>query len=242
MTVPRQRAVEVKKSAETEMEILRDIRGVTFDVGGTLMDPWPSVGHVYADVAARHGFTGLDPGKLTRQFNRAWGSKTSFDYTRSAWAEVVSKTFDQQSEPGKQMPFFDDLYEQFAEPNVWRIYDDVLPAIEMLIERGVELGIVSNWDERLRPLLRKLKLDRYFRVISISQEIGFYKPSPVIFQEAARKFTCPASSVLHIGDSEMEDVHGARAAGLQPLLLDRRKSNVTPGAISSLRELEACLA
>ncbi|MSU61575.1 MAG: HAD family hydrolase [Pedosphaera sp.] len=224
------------------MELLHDIRAVTFDVGGTLMDPWPSVGHVYAEIAARHGFTGLEPENLTRQFVRAWRSKTSFDYTRAAWAEVVSKTFEQHAEPGRQMPFFDELYERFAEPGVWRVYEDVLPAIEMLIERGVELGLVSNWDERLRPLLRKLKLGRYFRVIIISQEIGFYKPSSVIFHEAARKFTCPASGVLHIGDSEMEDVQGARRAGLQALLLDRRSANPAPGSISSLRELEACLA
>src|SRR5688572_11821400 len=102
------------------MEPLREIRAVTFDVGGTLVDPWPSVGHVYAQVAANHGLRNLDPKKLDDQFALAWRSKSSFDYSRSAWAEMVAKTFSHWVEPGEHVPFFDELYERFAEPSSWR--------------------------------------------------------------------------------------------------------------------------
>ncbi len=37
------------------------IRTVTFDVGGTLIRPWPSVGHVYAETAAGHGVKRISP-------------------------------------------------------------------------------------------------------------------------------------------------------------------------------------
>jgi putative hydrolase of the HAD superfamily len=223
------------------MAVLRDIKAVTFDVGGTLIDPWPSVGHVYTEVAARFGLRELDPEKLNRQFALAWRSKTSFDYSRPAWAELVAKTFSRSLEAGTQVPFFDELYGRFAQADAWHIYDDVLPAVEMLIERGMELGIISNWDERLRPLLKRLKLDCYFRVIIISHEIGFHKPSPVIFHEAARKFACPASSVLHIGDGETEDVQGARDAGLQSVLLDRQRRAAAPDQAPSLTTLMGLL-
>jgi len=219
------------------LEPLRNIQAVTFDVGGTLIDPFPSVGHVYAEVAAKHGLRELDPEKLTRQFGQAWRSKTGFDYTRGAWAELVAKTFGDWLETGQRVSFFDDLYERFAQPDVWRVYDDVLPTVEMLIERGLELGIISNWDERLRPLLERLKLDRHFRVIIISQEIGFHKPSPVIFEEAARKFACPPNCVLHIGDGEAEDFEGARSAGLQALLLSRRQTASGADQLGTLAEL-----
>src|SRR5438874_698601 len=109
------------------MSVLRDIRAVTFDVGGTLIDPWPSVGHVYVEVAARYGLRELDPEELNRQFALAWRSKTSFDYSRAAWEELVAKTFSHWLEAGAQVPFFDKLYERFAQPDVWHIYDDVLP-------------------------------------------------------------------------------------------------------------------
>jgi phosphoglycolate phosphatase-like HAD superfamily hydrolase len=49
----------------------KPIQAVTFDVGGTLIDPWPSVGHVYAAVAAEHGLTGVDPESLNVRFAAA---------------------------------------------------------------------------------------------------------------------------------------------------------------------------
>jgi putative hydrolase of the HAD superfamily len=220
------------------MEHLGQVRAVTFDVGGTLIAPWPSVGHVYSDVAARHGLRKLDIEKLNKQFAAAWESKTGFDYSRAAWAALVAKTFHPWIKPADEVQFFDELYDRFGLPESWRIFDDVLPAIEMLIERGMELGIISNWDERLRPLLQSLKLDRYFRVTIISQEIGFCKPSSVIFQEAARKFACPADCVLHIGDGRSEDYEGARQAGLQSVLLARRRSAQDSDGIGTLAELE----
>lgn len=219
------------------MQSFKNIQAVTFDVGGTLIDPWPSPGQVYAEVAGRHGWKELDPVALDRQFAQAWKSKRNFDYSRPAWVELVAKTFSEWIEPGGPMPFFDELYERFAEPDVWRIHEDVLPAIETLIERGFELGVISNWDERLRPLLKRLRLDRYFRVVIISQEIGFHKPSPVIFHEAVRKFTCPAASVLHIGDGDAEDFEGARQAGLLSLLLDRKDAATRLERVRSLNEL-----
>jgi len=219
------------------MEPFREIRAVTFDVGGTLITPWPSVGHVYGEVAARHGLREVDIEKLNKQFAAAWRSKTGFDYSRPAWAKLVAKTFSHWFKSGQDVQFFDELYERFAQPESWRIYDDVLPAIEMLIGRGVDLGIISNWDERLRPLLKRLKLDGYFQVIIISQEIGFQKPSDVVFHEAVRKFTCPASCVLHIGDGEVEDVEGARQAGLQSALLCRNGKPQDQNTLNSLSEL-----
>ena len=217
------------------------IQAVTFDVGGTLIDPWPSVGHVYAEVAARHGWPNFIPEKLNKQFAHAWRTKRAFDYSKTAWSEVVAKTFIGLFEPGQPVPFFDALYERFAQPDAWRVHDDVRPALERLLERDLELGIVSNWDERLRPLLNALELDRYFRVVIISQEIGFTKPSPVIFEEAARKFACPAAAILHVGDGEVEDVQGARAAGLRSVRLNRQGQGAAPDVCSTLRELDAFL-
>ena len=222
------------------MAVFPDVRAVTFDVGGTLIDPWPSVGQVYAEVASKYGAGNLDAEKLTRHFALAWRAKTSFDYSRKAWAELVAQTFSHCFEPNQQPPFFEELYERFAHPHVWRVYDDVFPALEALSDRGIELGIISNWDERLRPLLERLKLDRYFRVMIISQEIGFCKPSPVIFEEAVRKFTCPAASILHVGDGALDDFDGARQAGFQSVLLDRRQVS-SPDHVSTLAGLPALL-
>ena len=97
--------------------------------------------------------------------------------------------------------------------------------------------MISNWDERLRPLLGGLKLHDYFQVIVISCEVGFSKPSPVIFDHAARQLGLPLQSILHIGDSPGHDFAGACAAGGQALLLNRSGENSDANQIRSLAEL-----
>src|SRR5437773_3154259 len=69
------------------------LRAVTFDVGGTLIEPWPSVGEVYAAVAAPFGLAGVAPEALNRQFAQAWTAREHFDYSRHAWQELVRQTF-----------------------------------------------------------------------------------------------------------------------------------------------------
>src|SRR5262245_16330609 len=152
------------------------IQAITFDVGGTLIEPWPSVGHVYAEVAARHGWRDVSPGALTARFKAAWRECTDFDYTRAGWEQLVNRTFhgliDQE-----RVEFFPELYERFAEPEAWRVFDDARLALAALSALGVRLGAISNWDERLRPLLKKLQLHDCFENIVVSCEVGFAKPS-----------------------------------------------------------------
>lgn len=215
----------------------RSIQAVCFDAGGTLIEPWPSAGEIYAQVAAERGCGRVDAAQLNRQFAAAWKAKAHFNYTRRDWRWVVRESF-QGLLPGQAVDgFFDTLYERFAQPEVWRIYGDVVPALERLAADEFQLGVVSNWDERLRPLLGKLNLARYFGSMTVSCEAGFQKPSPVIFEVMARKLGLPPDQILHVGDSLVEDVEGARNAGWQSVLVDREKGTEWPHRIRSLAEL-----
>ncbi len=69
------------------------IRAVTFDAGGTLIEVWPSVGQVYAEVATRHGVADLSPDLLNRRFAAAWRAAKDFSYSRADWAALVDATF-----------------------------------------------------------------------------------------------------------------------------------------------------
>src|SRR5437762_3763533 len=95
--------------------VLGQIEAITFDVGGTLIEPWPSVGHVYAEVAARHGLKNLSPEKLNRQFAAAWGALKNFHHTRDEWAALVDQTFAGLCERPPSGTFFPELYARFAE-------------------------------------------------------------------------------------------------------------------------------
>jgi len=223
------------------MKRLRNIRAVTFDVGGTLIDPWPSVGHVYAEVAARHGLKNLSAGMLNQRFRAAFRARMQRVQTEAAWAELVDEVFAGLTAPPPSQTFFPELYRQFSEPGAWRIYDDALPALQALAARGVRLGVISNWDDRLRRLLERLRLTDHFEIIIISSEVGCAKPGPAIFEIALRKLKLAAETVVHVGDDLNSDIRGAQSAGLHALQIRRRARRVRAGQIRSLRELPARL-
>jgi len=215
----------------------KEIEAVTFDVGGTLIECWPSVGHIYAEVAARFGHSHLSPTLLNRQFKTAWRQLKDFRHTRDQWSALVDATFQGVTQPPPSLTFFPEIFKRFSEPGAWHIFDDVLPILQTLKDRGVKLGIISNWDDRLRPLLRKLELDSYFQAMVISCEIGLPKPSRLMFDSACNTLGSNPLNTLHIGDSREMDFDGARAAGMRALWLRRGHRCGSGGEIRSLSEL-----
>jgi putative hydrolase of the HAD superfamily len=196
------------------------VRAITFDVGGTLLEPWPSVGHVYVAVAREFGVNGLSPEELNARFRRAWRARAAFDYSRPGWHALVRETF---AERAVELPdaYFSAVYDRFAEPAAWRVFDDVLPTLTRLRQRGLRLGIISNWDERLRPLLRGLGLADWFASIVVSCEAGVTKPDARLFHRAAAELGVAPAELLHVGDDAERDLAGARAAGCQAVLVGR---------------------
>jgi putative hydrolase of the HAD superfamily len=211
------------------------IKAVTFDAGGTLLEPWPSVGAIYAAVAREFGYPGLSPDNMNSAFAAAWKTKQQFDYSLPAWLSLVEDVFAQIVSGPLNPEFFTALYQRFARADAWRIYDDVPATLQTLRNRGYRLAVISNWDDRLRKLLSGLQLDHFFEAIVLSVDAGATKPSPQIFERALAAFDLPAGSVLHIGDSVEEDVIGARDSGMMPLLLDRHEA--TEGSVATLLDL-----
>ena len=132
--------------------------------------------------------------------------------------------------------FFPELYARFTDPATWRVFDDVLPALDRLRACGLKLGVISNWDNRLVPLLGNLGLGGCFDAIVVSCHVHSCKPERRIFRSAARRFSLIPSTILHVGDSWDMDILGARRAGFEALLLDRGRPR-SRGRIRSLLEL-----
>ena len=212
------------------------IRAVTFDVGGTLIEPWPSVGSVYSQIAKRHGID-VSAEQLDAQFVAAWKARSNFGYSISDWSDLVNQTFAGLSPNPPSPELFSDLYQYFATATPWKIFDDTVPCLEGLRRRGVKLGIISNWDNRLRPLLRALGLEQYFEVIVVSGEAGYHKPDAKIFELATKELGIPAASILHVGDSSSEDFSGAQNAGMQSVLV-RSSKLAAKDSIPSLAALK----
>jgi len=100
-------------------------------------------------------------------------------------------------------------------------YPEVPRVLDALRERGHRLAVVSNWDVSLHEVLERTGLARRFEAVVVSAEIGAAKPEPEPFRRALQALGTAPEEALHAGDRLDEDVAGARAAGVRPVLVSR---------------------
>jgi HAD superfamily hydrolase (TIGR01662 family) len=127
----------------------------------------------------------------------------------------------------------------YSHPSVLRPYPEVVQVLDTLREQGYRLGIVSNWSWNLRDRVAQVGLAPYFEIVWASAYAGCNKPHPCIFQQALDQLQVPANRAFYVGDSYFHDIGGARNAGLDAALLDRKGSADHPDCpvIHSLWEL-----
>jgi putative hydrolase of the HAD superfamily len=216
---------------------LEGIRAVTFDVGGTLIEPYPSVGHVYAATAAAEGFGPWDPRDLNRRFYSAWQRHVvTFDFAKASWARLVAEALSDLGPAAHSPELFEAIWRAFQQAAAWRIFPDVAPCLAAMKARGLRCAVISNWDERLVPTLRNLGLLAEFEFVLASAEVGWAKPAPEIFQRAQQTLRLPAHEILHVGDGRREDREGAAAVGMRGVWLDRSGSPAE-GGVARLTDL-----
>jgi putative hydrolase of the HAD superfamily len=119
-------------------------------------------------------------------------------------------------------------------------FPDARGALESARARGLRVVVVSNWDASLAEVLARLELAPLLDAVLTSAQTGARKPSPAIFERALAIAGTAPEQAIHVGDSLDEDVAGARAAGIEPILIRRDGSPGPPGVrtIASLAELE----
>lgn len=119
-------------------------------------------------------------------------------------------------------------------------FPDALPALEALRDHAVI--VVSNWDCSLADWLGHAGLLEHVDAVVTSADAGVAKPGAGIFERALELGAAAAADAVHVGDSLDNDVAGARAAGIRPILV-ARDGQPPPGveAIRSLAELPALL-
>ncbi len=218
------------------------LKAVFFDAAGTLFYLTKTVGDHYALVGEEVGLN-LDAKKLDGAFYSAWAKmspREAIDGPRENddkdwWRELADQVLSEAAPEVGELDrdnFFEVAYEHFAESGVWELYPDVGDVLKQL-HRHIQLAIVSNFDGRLRVILERLGISKYFDHIFVSSEIGADKPDPEIFRRALKFLNLRSESVLHVGDDPERDWQAATAAGLSIFKLDRSKN--------SLRDLLALL-
>jgi putative hydrolase of the HAD superfamily len=234
---------------------VRQVKVIFFDAVGTLIETREGVGEIYGRVAREFGCE-AESRILQQNFALSFQSQPPLAFPTGTpeaalielekgwWRNLVRAVFDGLGSFPRFDEFFDELFERFRGREFWRVYDDVEPALTELKRRGLNLGVISNFDSRLYDVLRACGLDHFFDSVHISTRAGVAKPDPAIIQAALNHHEVVARQAWHVGDSLREDVEGAVAAGVNAVLLDRDNcfaENAAAIRITSLEQIVTLL-
>ncbi len=109
-------------------------------------------------------------------------------------------------------------------------------ALKLLKERNKKIGLISNTGKTpgyiLRILLKQLNVLGYFDSLIFSDEAGFLKPDPIIFEIAVKKLCVEKNNTIFIGDLKTVDYDGAIKAGLNAHLFRKKEEDLLQMAVS----------
>jgi putative hydrolase of the HAD superfamily len=215
-----------------------DPEAVLLDALGTLVALEPPAPRLCVELADRFGLkVGLE------EASRAIGAEIAYyrahlneGRDRESVAELRNRCASVLADAlGVQLPLTDALLASLS----FVAFDDASVALRELREDGMRLVVVSNWDWSLHEVLEHVGLAPLLDGVVTSAEVGFRKPGGEIFERALQLAGVPAARAIHVGDSFEEDVVGARAAGIEPVLIRRDGGTVDGGVrtVASLQEL-----
>lgn len=206
---------------------------LTFDINKTLIKVRHSVGQQYAKVASQFSVD-VDADDLERVYRTHYKDQNqkhpNFGATTGLtseqwWSEIVHRSFHQigftQEETLAKIST--KLYNDFKKAPSWEVYPEVQEMLTFFNKNGVCLGVISNMDERLMPILQATDLARHFAFILPSIYAGCHKPDPRIFRQVLEhlRIQDEPQNCAHIGDSVKKDYNGARGIGMDAFVVDR---------------------
>ena len=213
----------------------QSIRAIFFDVGFTLLAPHPSVIEIAQAACLRQGID-IDVDCLRKhqqhaeEFLRnssraqpwAWSDETAINTIwTNFFTELLSPCL--KNQPERLESCVQETVRAFDDAGNYALYPDVLPCLKALHERSLTLGVISDWGVSLSLILRHHDLIPFFDFAVISAQSRRAKPDPQLFQTALERADTIPDYTIHVGDSYVLDVLGARSVGITPILLDRRQ-------------------
>ena len=207
------------------------IKVITFDFYNTLVKFWPPLEEIQEAAARKMGLT------VSREAIRRGYAKADILFNRANEEEPLSLR-----SPERRAEFFAEYEQLILETagvpvtlglasRIWALaisvpkeftpFEETLPTLEALRDKGYRMGVITNLRADLPPLIRQAGLADCLEFSVNSVQAGKEKPHPPIFEEALRRAAVAPEEVLHVGDQVRSDVGGARAMGMQAALLDR---------------------
>ena len=207
------------------MEKLHNIKGIFFDLGGTLLYP-PSGSWMFSELAYRH----FPKERLLEPGSQAAMSRASRKLDEHHLLHTVEEEYTQfygyykaVSDALPELGLTGDDLRIVTEDKVYnkadnyRMFDSTLDTLEAVRGR-YRLGIISDTWPSIVPLLEYLGILKYFDCATFSFELGAFKPDRRMYEDALAKMGLPAENTVFVDDSA-RNLYGAQEAGINPVLI-----------------------
>jgi HAD superfamily hydrolase (TIGR01549 family) len=219
------------------------LAAVLFDVDFTIAKPGPLLGpEGYRDAGQRFGLE-LDPERYAEARAAALldlEHHPELDHDEEVWVrftEDIVRGMGGEGATCRQVA--EAITDGWLHSENFELYEDVLPVLALLRQRGIKVGLVSNTSRDLDAFVRHHGLDVDAWISSRAH--GKVKPSPTIFKAALELLGVEPGAAVMVGDSPEDDVAGAEAIGMRGLLLDREGKHGRDDALPTLLALPAAL-
>jgi len=198
------------------------LRAITFDAYGTLIRN-ESLRLIAQRMVADHRL----PVPVDDVFE-AWidayfaaTQQTPFRRLREIQHTVLSHVLHRLGVDAYAAPYVELFFELTTKVELYPEVPGVLAALG-----GRRAAIVSNADhEHLAAWTFTVPVE----FVLVSEDVGAYKPDRRVFQRALERLGLEPHEVLHVGDSDVDDVRGARMAGLRVAWVNRAGRRRRPG-------------
>ncbi|KAJ8423193.1 hypothetical protein Cgig2_023384 [Carnegiea gigantea] len=181
-------------------------KALLVDAVGTLLVPAQSTAQIYRQIGEKYGVKYSEDEILSRYrraYEQPWG--------RSRLRKINAICY---TEGCTDAQYFEELYNYYMTEKAWQLCDpNAEKVFQALRKAGVKVAVVSNFDTRLKPLLRALNCDHWFDAVAVSAEVAAEKPNPIIFLKACDLLGVKPEDAVHVGDDRRNDIWGARDAG-----------------------------
>lgn len=207
------------------MEKLHDIKGIFFDLGGTLLYP-PSGSWMFSNLAYQYFPKEALARPAAQEITKKAGAELHKNHLLHTLDEEYARFYRYYSSLAQAMPELwlgpDDIStvtrdKVYNKADNYRMFDGTVHTLESLYGK-YRLGIISDTWPSIVPLLEYFDILKYFDSVTYSFEAGTFKPDPKMYRDALEKMGLPAVNTVFVDDLA-GNLNGARAAGINPVLI-----------------------